>query len=111
MNKDVSQTVYLDLGDQSYDIRIGSGLLKENDSIRRHVSGGQAFVVSNETIAEHYLDDVLTQLSGLKVDTHLMPDGEQCKTMTTLEGIMGGLLEAGHNRTTTIIATRDKTMG
>lgn len=104
MSKDGSQTVFLDLGEQSYDIRIGGGLLKETDSIRRLVSGGQAFVVSNETIAEHYLDDVLAQLAGLKVDTHLMSDGEQFKTMTTLEGIMGGLLKAGHNRTTTIVA-------
>ena len=35
------------------------------------------------------LERVLTALSGLSVDVHLMPDGEQFKTLTTLEGVIG----------------------
>jgi len=98
------ETVFLDLGENAYDIRIGSGLLSQSDSVRRHIKGNQAFIISNEAVAGHYLDALLAQLDGLKTDVYLMPDGEQYKTLATLEAIIGGLLEAGHNRTTTIIA-------
>lgn len=96
--------MHLDLGDQAYDIQIGSGLLQEPDILRRHISGNQVFVVSNETVAAHYLDRLRGSLEGLKMDTHLIPDGEQYKTLATLEALIGGLLDAGHNRTTTIVA-------
>ncbi len=102
MSKD--QTVRLNLGDHAYDIRIGSGILAEADSVLRHVAGVQAFIVSNDTVAERYLEPIRDQLTGLKVGVHLMPDGEQHKTLATLEAIIGSLLEQGHNRTTTIIA-------
>lgn len=98
------QSVHLDLGDNAYDILIGSGLLEEADVLRRHISGGQVFIVSNETVAAHYLDQVQEALRGLKVDVHLIPDGEQYKTLATLESVIGSLLRAGHNRTTTIVA-------
>jgi 3-dehydroquinate synthase len=35
---------------------------------------------------------------------HLMEDGEQFKTLQTLESIIGDLLAKGHNRSTTIVA-------
>jgi 3-dehydroquinate synthase len=98
------QTVFLDLGDNAYDIRIGSGLLSQTDSVRRYIRGNQAFIISNDTVAGHYLSAIQAQLEGLKTDVYLMQDGEQYKTLATLETIIGSLLEAGHNRTTTIIA-------
>lgn len=98
------EIVRVELGADSYDIHIGAGLLKHGNLLQQAVKGRQAFVVTNQIIADHYLDDVLRQLDGLEVDVHLMPDGEQFKTLDTLEGILGGLLEAGHNRSTTIIA-------
>ncbi len=98
------QTVHLELPGSSYEIYIGNSLLTESDLLRRHIQGNQAFVISNQVIADHYLDAVLGQLDGLKVDVHLMPDGEQYKTLTTLDDIIGAMLTAGHNRSTTIVA-------
>ena len=98
------ETLFLDLGANSCEIHIGPGLLAESGLIRKHIAGGQAFIISNETVAAHYLDQVTAQLDGLRVAVHLMPDGERYKTLATLENIIGRLLEEGHNRTTTIIA-------
>lgn len=98
------ETVRLDLGPDSYNIHIGRDLITDTALLRGAVAGAQAFVVTNPTVAEHYLQPVLNALAGLKVDTHFMPDGEKYKTLSTLEQVIGDLLAAGHNRTTTIIA-------
>ena len=96
--------VHLDLGGNAYDIHIGAGLLGDNVELRRHVAGRQVFIVSNDTVARLYLDQVLSALDGFEVDVHLMPDGEQHKTLATLEQVIGTMLEKGHNRSTTIFA-------
>ena len=97
-------SVNVNLGADSYAIHIGAGVLGQSQLISEHVHGGQVFVVSNPTVADHYLEPLLTQLKGFKVDYHLMPDGEQFKTLATLEDVIGMLLSAGHNRSTTMIA-------
>jgi len=72
--------------------------------LREKILGRRVFVVSNQVVADHYLDSVLHQLEGIDTDVHLMPDGEQFKTLQTLESIIGDLLAKGHNRSTTIVA-------
>jgi len=96
--------VHLDLGGNAYDIHIGAGLLGDSVELRRHVAGRQVFIVSNDTVARLYLDQLLSVLDGFQVDVHLMPDGEQHKTLATLEQVIGSMLEKGHNRSTTIFA-------
>ena len=98
------ETIHLDLGPDAYDIHIGPALLADADLLRSAVGGNRAFIVSNQAVAERYLDRVLASLDGLQVDVHLMPDGEQYKTLATLEDIIGSLLDAGHNRSTTLFA-------
>jgi 3-dehydroquinate synthase len=96
--------IHLDLGDQSYDIHIGSGLISNSGLLTSHIRSKQVFIVSNEVVAGHYLDQLTAPLSAYQVDVHLMPDGEQFKTLGTLEGIIGTMLDKGHNRSTTIVA-------
>ena len=98
------EKIRVDLGEHSYDICIGSGLLRAGNILREKIQGQQVFVVSNQVVADHYLDSVLHQLEGIQTDVHLMQDGEQFKTLQTLEAIIGDLLAKGHNRSTTIIA-------
>ena len=98
------EKIRVDLGEHSYDICIGSGLLRAGNVLREKIRGRRVFVVSNQVVADHYLDSVLHQLEGLDTDVHLMPDGEQFKTLQTLESIIGDLLAKGHNRSTTIVA-------
>ncbi|WP_067094721.1 3-dehydroquinate synthase [Marinomonas atlantica] len=99
------RTLTVDLGDRSYPIYIGAGIRQQKQLFSDAIAGKQVMVVTNTTVAELYLADVLAVLGDdYQVDTCILPDGEQYKTLETYESIMSSLLEAKHNRTTTIIA-------
>ncbi|MDX1803547.1 MAG: 3-dehydroquinate synthase [Alcanivorax sp.] len=97
------RTLQVALGERSYDIHIGAGLLASYP-LADQVKGSQVLVVSNETVAPLYLDAITRQFSHLQCDTLVLPDGERHKTLETLERIFDTLLAAGHTRTTTLIA-------
>ena len=46
----------VDLGERSYPIYIGRGLLGNGELIKPHIPGKQVLIVSNETIAPLYLE-------------------------------------------------------
>lgn len=50
------KVVEVDLGDRSYPIYIGQGLLDQGELLRRHVPSKRVLIVTNETIAPLYLD-------------------------------------------------------
>ena len=97
------QKLDVSLAERSYPIYIDRGLLGQ-DLIRRHVRGNQVMVVTNETIAPLYLDAVTRGLGDLQCDTLILPDGEQHKTLATLERIFDALMAHRHSRTTTLVA-------
>ncbi|WGL15100.1 3-dehydroquinate synthase [Microbulbifer bruguierae] len=95
----------VDLGERSYPILIGSGLLKQSMYFAEHIRGRQVLVVTNETIAPLFLETLLSSLSSFdKVDSVQLPDGEAFKTLDTLNRIFDALLEKRHDRSTTIVA-------
>lgn len=94
------------LNERSYPISIGAGLLKDPNSYRPLKSGDKVMIVTNPTIAPHYLatvENALVEL-GCFVDSVQIPDGEQYKTLESLNLIFTALLEKNHNRDSTIIA-------
>lgn len=97
------QKLDVSLAERSYPIYIDRGLLGQ-DLIRRHVRGNQVMVVTNETIAPLYLEAVTAGLGDLQCDTLILPDGEQHKTLATLERIFDALMAQRHSRTTTLVA-------
>lgn len=98
------RTLSVDLGDRSYPIYIGANLIVQPDLLTPHIRGKQVCIVTNESVAPLYLDKVKQVLSGFQVDEVILPDGEQYKTLETLNLIYTKLLEQRHNRTTTLIA-------
>lgn len=98
------QTLTVDLGDRSYPIYIGGGLLARADLFKSHLSGRQVAVVTNETVAPLYLDALRETLVGQDIATVVLPDGESFKNWETLQLIFDGLLRARHDRQTTVIA-------
>ena len=98
------QTLTVDLGDRSYPIYIGPGLLRNKELYSPHVKGRQVLIVTNETVAPIYLDDVKSALTDYQVDTVILPDGEKYKDLDTLNMIFDELLDRRHNRTTTLVA-------
>ena len=98
------QTLTVDLGERSYPIYIGEGLLSKPECILKHLKGKQVLVVTNETVAPLYLEQVRSGLKGLHYSEIILPDGEQFKTLDVLGRIFDKLLEDKHNRSTTLIA-------
>ena len=67
------KTLDVALGERSYPIYIGRGLLDQAELIRRHVAASQVMVVSNETVAPLYLQRplaMLIYLFAMTVDTY-----------------------------------------
>jgi 3-dehydroquinate synthase len=98
------KTLTVDLGNRSYPIHIGQQLLQQPELVTAHIRGRQVMVVSNETVAPLYLDKVLQLLDGFDVATVIIPDGEQYKTLDTLNTIFDALLEKRFNRGCTLVA-------
>ncbi len=98
------QTVQVDLGDRSYPIYIGHGLLGGGDLLARHISGRQVAIVTNETVAPLYLERLKSALVGFELVEVVLPDGESFKTWETLQLIFDALLAAQHDRRTTVLA-------
>ena len=53
---DRMKVVQVDLGDRTYPIYIGRGLLDQGELLRKHIPGKTALIVTNENIAPLYLD-------------------------------------------------------
>ncbi|MDD5460822.1 MAG: 3-dehydroquinate synthase [Methylococcales bacterium] len=98
------KTLLVELGHRSYPIYIGSGLLNQSELYARHIKGKQVVVVSNETIAPLYLDTVLKNLQSYHVETVILPDGEQFKTLDSVTHIFDKLLSSKFSRNATLIA-------
>lgn len=94
----------VELGDRSYPIYIGQGLLQEPELLIPHIHGESALIVSNETVAPLYLQQVSAHLSKIRHGNSILPDGEKYKNLDELNQIFSDLLEQRQNRQTTLIA-------
>lgn len=97
--------VNVELKERRYPIHIGVGLLSD-ESRYPLKSGDKVMIVTNPTVAQHYLAQVTETLEkiGCLVESVLLPDGEKYKTLDSLNLIFTALLKANHGRDTTIIA-------
>ncbi|MEQ6280598.1 3-dehydroquinate synthase [Kluyvera huaxiensis] len=94
------------LGERSYPITIAAGLFNEPASFLPLKSGDQVMLVTNETLAPLYLDQVRSVLEqiGVKVDSVILPDGEQYKSLSVMDTVFSALLQKPHGRDTTLVA-------
>lgn len=98
------QRVTVNLGENSYPILIGDGLLSQPEVFRQFITASQVMIVTNETIAPLYLDTLARALEGLQVEAVVIPDGEQYKTLDVMNTIITRLLEEKFSRDCTLIA-------
>jgi 3-dehydroquinate synthase len=92
------------LGERSYPIYIGRQLLSQRELWFPLIKGKQVCIVSNETIAPLYMAEVKAQLAEKQCCEVVLPDGEEYKSLEVMSRILDRLLEAGHNRSTTLVA-------
>lgn len=98
------QTLTVDLGDRSYPIHIGCGVLTEPGLIASAIRGDKVAVITNETVAPLYLQQLKDQLGKFDLLEIVLPDGEQYKNLEYLNRIFDALLEAHANRDITLVA-------
>ena len=99
------QTLKLELGERSYPIHIGQGLLARAEQwLKPCVAGSRVAVVTNTTVGPLYLEGVLKSLAAWNPVSVVLPDGEAHKTSEGLNPIYTALLENRCDRKTTLVA-------
>jgi 3-dehydroquinate synthase len=99
-------TLGVNLGDRSYPIHIGSGILARAGALLRDLRLQRVVLVTNATVAAHWLAPVAQGLAdaGIAADTIMIPDGEAHKNQRTLDDVLTRLLEMRAERTTAVVA-------
>ncbi|NLB88019.1 MAG: 3-dehydroquinate synthase [Syntrophomonadaceae bacterium] len=101
------QSLLLNLGQHSYEILIGQGLLKNTGSyLKQLTTTKKVIVVSNPTIFSLYGPTVTDSLSksGFEVITHLVPDGEEYKNIEHTMKIIDTCIDNKVERNSVLIA-------
>lgn len=98
------KTLKVDLGERSYPIYIGNDLLSDSDLVKPYVKGTQVLIVSNTIVAPLYLSKVEKMFAAFNCKHIILPDGEQHKTLDTVNLIFTKLLELKFDRKCTLVA-------
>jgi len=98
------KTLQVALGERSYPIHIGSGLLGRADLLAGALPHKDLLVVSNETVAPLYLEPRLDSLAAYQAHSVILPDGEAHKNLTVLNTLFDALLEHRFGRDCALLA-------
>ena len=106
MDSSNAQRVPIELGDRSYEIVIGSGLLDDAASFDGLQRGSYALIVTNQTVAPIYADRLAAALaaSHRRIGQLVLPDGEVHKDWDTLRLVFDRLLQDACDRKTVLYA-------
>src|ERR1041384_3723894 len=101
------ETVNVNLGERSYPIYVGAGILDNlGQQLQKSGLAGKIAVVPNPTVAQLYLDAVHGSLDdvGFEVVPILVPDGEEHKTFKSLTTIYDRLIAERCERKSSVLA-------
>jgi 3-dehydroquinate synthase len=99
--------VAVDLGQRSYDILVGGGLIARAGSlIAPRLKDRRALIVTDSTVARFYLDELVHSLeaAGIRQESIVMPPGEATKDFRHLEDLANRMLQARIERGSMILA-------
>ncbi len=97
--------VRVSLGERSYPILVGAGVLGRSDALARLVAGRQVAVVSNHTVGDLYEERLAAALAGAAARLSIrLPDGEQYKNQESLDLVFTRLLEQRFDRSCLLVA-------
>lgn len=100
-------TVEVELGDRSYAIRVGSGLIDcAGDQLADMLSGRKAVVIADETVAALHLPGLCRSLAEVASAVHTLtvPAGESAKSLAGLDDLLDRVLALGIDRRTVVVA-------
>jgi 3-dehydroquinate synthase len=97
-------TVTVNLGQRSYPIYIGAGLLADGRLLTDSTSAKQLLIVTNETVARLYLKRVEQSFADRETRSLILRDGEQYKNLEGFSSIIDELIEAQFHRDACVMA-------
>jgi 3-dehydroquinate synthase len=102
----VLHRIPIELGERSYQINIGTGLLADAATWAAVPPSAQALIVTNTKVAPLYATQLVQVLSDLHSAVHVvaLPDGEEHKNWQTLNLIYDALLRHACDRKTVVYA-------
>ena len=100
------KTLNVSLGERSYPIFIGSGLISQAGLFRPFIANKSVFVVTNTTVGPLYSKKLMQTLAVDAKSVHeiVLPDGETYKDWQTLQKIFDALLTQGADRKSVLVA-------
>ncbi|UTW56838.1 3-dehydroquinate synthase [Kordiimonas sp. SCSIO 12610] len=104
---DIMETIHLPLGERSYDIVIGAGLVGTLYDLTKDVlKRPRAVIITDENVAALHLNTAVEALKNndIKVDTITVPAGEGSKSFANFEKVINRLLELEVERKDVVIA-------
>lgn len=101
-----SHSLMVNLADRSYPIHIEAGLFQDPQIFSMLKPQQKVMIVTNETVAPLYLDTIQSILIKQNITVHsvILPDGENYKTLETLNTVFTALLEQRFGRDGLLIA-------
>ncbi len=101
-------TVHVDLGERSYDVRVGNGLLARAGALMADsgLKPCRVAVVSDENVAGFHAAALLESLevAGFHPTLHTVPSGEASKAMHRVEEVCREMIRAAHDRKSLVVA-------
>lgn len=104
---DGHQTINVDLGDRSYDIEIGDGLLSQAGArIAALFPDSRAVIITDENVDHHHGAVLRASLDEAGIEHHsvVVTPGEPSKSFATLETVVDAILATGLERNDVLIA-------
>lgn len=92
------------LGERSYPILIGAGLLRSSELLAEHIRARNLLIVTNDRIAPLYLDKLKSALPNQRLTEIVLPDGEAYKSLDVLGRVFDACVSARLNRDAAILA-------
>jgi len=100
-------TIKVNLGDRTYPINLGEGLLYQTGELLKQAGVGKKVgIVTNQTVADLYLNPVQESLSrsGFRVTPIFVPEGEEHKNIKSLAKIYDQLISDRFERSSSLVA-------
>lgn len=107
MNRPISETVQVRLGERSYPVFVGYGLLESAGAKLREVfPGTSCAIITDSNVGPLYADAVMKSLAdaGFKPALATIPAGEKSKSLGQVEKVCDQMIGAGMDRKACVVA-------
>ncbi len=92
------EQVTVELGERSYPIYIGAGLLAHPELITGHLGPGRVVIITNDTVAPLYLEQARALFADRFAEAIVLADGEAHKNLDTVATIYDRLMAGKYDQ-------------